>query len=157
MDKKKSLVDLIILYGSQTGTAKFASEELERQLIKHDFMVSVSCLDDFNYVNSFSKYKFIVFIVSTTGVYYCLNIKLFFIKLHFTGNGDPPQNMKKFWNFILRKDLELTFLSGLNFGVFGLGDNSYEKFNYIARALFNRLLQLGGKEFIPIGLGNNYK
>jgi len=63
-------IEIFILYGSQTGTSKFASEELERQLIKYDFRVTVSCLDEFNYLNLAKfciKNKYFVFITATTG------------------------------------------------------------------------------------------
>ncbi|KAJ3279795.1 NADPH-dependent diflavin oxidoreductase 1 [Borealophlyctis nickersoniae] len=42
-----------------------------------------------------------------------------------TGQGEEPQNMKKFWRFLLRKNLPNDILSQMKFAVFGLGDSSY--------------------------------
>ena len=59
------------------------------------------------------------------------------------GQGDEPDNMKRFWRFLLRRNLVPDILSNLSFGVFGLGDSSYTKFNFAAKKLAKRLPQLG--------------
>jgi sulfite reductase alpha subunit-like flavoprotein len=56
-----------------------------------------------------------------------------------TGDGDPPDTMKKSWSFLLRKDLGENPLKNLNFSVFGFGDSSYLKFNAMAKKLILRL------------------
>ena len=58
------------------------------------------------------------------------------------------------WKFLLRKDLPLNSLTGLNFTVFGLGDSAYEKFNAMAKKVTQRLLDLGATLFHKIGLGD---
>lgn len=60
--------------------------------------------------------------------------------------------MKKFWKFLLRKNLPSDSLSNLNFGVIGLGDSSYQKFNFVAKKLHKRLLQLGASAIQSAGL-----
>lgn len=60
--------------------------------------------------------------------------------------------MKKFWKFLLRKNLPSDSLSNLKIGVIGLGDSSYEKFNFVAKKLHKRLLQLGATSILPLGL-----
>ena len=60
--------------------------------------------------------------------------------------------MKTFWKFLLRKNLPSDSLSRLIFGVIGLGDSSYQKFNFVAKKLHKRLLQLGGTTIMPIAL-----
>lgn len=37
----------------------------------------------------------------------------------------------------------------------GLGDSSYAKFNFTAKRLNKRLMQLGGQMFMPLGLGDD--
>lgn len=72
-----------------------------------------------------------------------------------TGQGDPPDNMKHFWRFLLRRNLPLDSLSTLKFGVIGLGDSSYIKFNFVAKKLYRRLLQLGGSPILPPVYGDD--
>jgi sulfite reductase alpha subunit-like flavoprotein len=60
--------------------------------------------------------------------------------------------MKNFWKFLLRKNLPADSLSNLSFGVIGLGDSSYLKFNYVAKKLHKRLLQLGANAILNVGL-----
>ena len=43
----------------------------------------------------------------------------------------------------------------LTYAVFGLGDSSYPKFNYAAKKLNKRILQLGGKVLLGIGLADD--
>lgn len=71
------------------------------------------------------------------------------ITIHFL---DEPDNMQKFWKFLLRKSLPPDSLVKLNFGVIGLGDSSYQKFNFVAKRLHKRLIQLGANPIQPVGL-----
>lgn len=72
-----------------------------------------------------------------------------------TGQGEEPDNMKKFWRFLLRRDLPQNSLLAMNFGVLGLGDSSYQKFNFAAKKLHKRLLQLGAKPILDPALGDD--
>jgi len=63
--------------------------------------------------------------------------------------------MKNFWRFLLIKELPSDSLAGINFTVFGMGDSGYVKFNAVARRLYQRVLQLGAKEFHERGLGDD--
>ena len=60
--------------------------------------------------------------------------------------------MQSFWKFLLRKSLPSDSLVKLNFGVIGLGDSSYQKFNFVAKRLHKRLIQLGANPVISVGL-----
>lgn len=71
------------------------------------------------------------------------------------GQGDTPLNMKNFWKFLLRKSLPTDFLSNVAFSVLGLGDSSFDKFNFAAKKLNKRFLQLGATELVPIGLADD--
>ena len=63
--------------------------------------------------------------------------------------------MKKAWKFLLRRSLPPTSLQSQSFGVLGLGDSSYPKFNHVAKKLSKRLLQLGGQQVVSTGLGDD--
>jgi sulfite reductase alpha subunit-like flavoprotein len=43
--------------------------------------------------------------------------------------GDPPDNMRRFWKLLLRKSLPPSILAGTAYAVFGLGDSGYVKYN----------------------------
>ena len=71
-----------------------------------------------------------------------------------SGQGDPPYSLLKFWNFIMRRDLE-SCLNGVQFAVFGLGDSSYAKYCYCSKLLFRRLEMLGATPLIERGDGDD--
>ncbi|XP_030317113.1 NADPH-dependent diflavin oxidoreductase 1 isoform X2 [Calypte anna] len=72
-----------------------------------------------------------------------------------TGQGDPPDNMKAFWRFLFRKNLPQGSLCQLDYAVLGLGDSSYPRFNFIAKKLHKRVLQLGANPLLPVALGDD--
>lgn len=53
---------------------------------------------------------------------------------------------------IMRKNVPNNIFEKLEFGVIGLGDSSYEKFNFTAKKLYKRLLQLGAKALLDVCL-----
>lgn len=59
--------------------------------------------------------------------------------------------MASLWRALLRGDLPSDLLDHLHFTVFGLGDSGYEKFNWAAKKLQRRLLNLGAIEVLERG------
>ncbi|XP_014607218.1 PREDICTED: NADPH-dependent diflavin oxidoreductase 1-like [Polistes canadensis] len=127
---------ITILYASETGTAQDVAEQIWKRAKRKGLNSMVSALDDYDLTN-FGLEDLMVFVVATTG------------------QGDPPDNMKQFWRFLLRKSLPPSMLSNVRYGVIGLGDSSYKKFNFAAKKLNKRLAQLGGIELLPIGLADD--
>ena len=72
-----------------------------------------------------------------------------------TGEGTVPDNMRSFWRFLLRKDLPPGSLGAMRHACFGLGDSSYPKFNFAAKRLHRRLLQLGSTALLELGLADD--
>ncbi|KAJ2444984.1 NAPDH-dependent diflavin reductase, partial [Coemansia sp. RSA 2440] len=128
---------LLILYGSQTGYAKDTAYRIARQAWRRHFSVSVQSMDQVDKWSIFTTTYPVIFVCSTTG------------------QGEEPDNMKKFWRFILRKTIPYDALSGLKYAVFGLGDSSYQKFNFPAKRLSRRLQQLGGTPIVDRGDGDD--
>ncbi|KAJ5177018.1 NADPH-dependent diflavin oxidoreductase 1 [Penicillium canariense] len=122
----------LILYGTETGNAQEVAEELGALTERLRFATHVSELNQ-SQPDALSSYTLIIFVVSTTG------------------QGDLPANARTFWKSLLRKKLPPTYLNGVNFATFGLGDSSYPKFNWAARKLYKRLLQLGANDIYPTG------
>ncbi|XP_058380592.1 NADPH-dependent diflavin oxidoreductase 1 isoform X3 [Diceros bicornis minor] len=127
---------LLVLFGSQTGTAQDVSDRLGREARRRRLGCLVQALDSYPVVNLINE-PLVIFICATTG------------------QGDPPDNMKNFWRFIFRKNLPSTSLCQMDFAVLGLGDSSYAKFNFVAKKLHRRLLQLGGRALLPVCLGDD--
>lgn len=128
--------ELKILFGSQTGTAEEVAERLWRESKRYYFHGPVISMDDYLITQLICE-KTVVFVCSTTG------------------DGKEPDNMSNFWKFLLRKNLPLNSLKGLRFAVLGLGDSSYAKFNFAAKKLYRRLLQLGGHPLLDVGLADD--
>nr|CCA16717.1 NADPHdependent diflavin oxidoreductase putative [Albugo laibachii Nc14] len=129
---------LVILYGSETGTAIDAAEQIQEMAFERDIAdCTVQSLNDFDVVQNLPHVKIAVFCVATTG------------------DGVAPGNMRKAWQFLLRKSLHSGWLEGVQVAVFGLGDSSYDKYNAVARKLDARLQQLGAQRLIPRGLGDD--
>ncbi|KAG5324523.1 NDOR1 oxidoreductase, partial [Acromyrmex heyeri] len=125
-----------VLYGSETGTAQDVAEQIWKSAKRKGLRSIVSSLNDYD-IQNLPFEQLIIFVVATTG------------------QGDPPANMKQFWRHLLRKTLPTTMLQNLKYGVLGLGDSSYTKFNFAAKKLNKRLMQLGGEELLPIGLADD--
>lgn len=72
--------------------------------------------------------------------------------------GDPCDNTKKFYRWLRdarknradNKDL----LRGMRFAVFGLGDSSYEQYNFIGKFINEGLEELGAERIYKYGEGN---
>ena len=138
--KKMSLSasEMLILYGSETGTAEEVAFRLHRMIASSSTTSgpAICSLADYD-VKKLPTERLVVFVVSTTG------------------DGDVPGSMKAFWRFLLLRSLPANSLENLSFATFGLGDSSYEKFNATARKLNKRLHQLSAKEVLPMGLGDD--
>lgn len=128
---------MLVLYGSQTGSAEEVAERVARDAERRNLGAArVQALDAFDRA-SLPGERLVVFVVATTG------------------DGDPPDNMRQFWRFLLRKGLPRDALASLEFVVFGLGDSSYAHYNVVSRKLRARLLQLGAVEAATRGFGDD--
>jgi sulfite reductase alpha subunit-like flavoprotein len=77
---------LLVLYGSQTGTAEDVAFRVGREARRLHFDTTVAPMDAFD--RSELLYQpAVVFVCATTG------------------QGDEPDNMRHFWRFLLRKNL----------------------------------------------------
>jgi len=129
MNNKK----LIILYGSQTGTSQDLAERIWKTAKSNNHSTSISSFDKFDLKN-LNANTILLGVCSTTG------------------DGVEPDNMQLFWKKIMKKSLPTQCLSSLDFAVIGLGDSSYEKFNFTAKKLNKRLIQLGAHPLLDVCL-----
>ena len=126
---------LMVLYGSETGSAQDYAYEVSRSAQRLHFDTRVMAMNDLE-LSFLPNLPLVIFVTSTTG------------------QGDVPANMSTFWRFLLRKKLPQDFLSNLWFTSFGLGDSTYLKFNWAVKKLHKRVLQLGGREACLRGEGD---
>ena len=127
---------LLILFGSQTGTAEEVADRLAAESLRWHFAPRVVPMEEYD-VARLPGEPFVVCVASTTG------------------EGEVPDGMRPLWSFLLRRDLPPGSLRGVRHAVFGLGDSSYAKFNFAAKRLARRLAQLGSPALVPLGLGDD--
>src|ERR1700733_13124422 len=70
--------------------------------------------------------------------------------------GDPCDNTKKFFKWVREnvKTKETSLVNGMKFSIFGLGDTSYEQYNYISKYFNEHLEAFGGERIYKYGEGN---
>lgn len=127
---------LLVLYASQTGNALDAAERIGREAERRGCPASIASTDEFD-PSCLPHEESVVFVVSTTG------------------QGDSPDSFKEFWRFLLQRNLGNSWLQRLRFAVFGLGDSGYQKYNFVAKKLDKRLLDLGATTIVEKGLGDD--
>ncbi|CAH8463232.1 unnamed protein product [Heterobilharzia americana] len=131
---------ITILYGSQTGNAQALAELLTLQAhqlfdqkcitthLQGSPKIHLVSMNDYVPVSRLAKENGVVIFVCCT-----------------TGYGVPPDNMSQFWKKLMSRALipGRSLPSNLRFAVLGLGDSSYPMFNFVAKKLYRRLVQLG--------------
>lgn len=126
---------LTVLYGSQTGVGEELAHFIGSFALANGVdRCNVAAIDD-TPIDTWCALSPLVLVCSTTG------------------QGDAPINMRNSWDAL--RALDAVSMQGCMYAVFGLGDSSYAKYNYIAKMLHNRLLQLGGVPLIHRGLGDD--
>ncbi|KAG8687241.1 NAPDH-dependent diflavin reductase [Ceratobasidium sp. 394] len=123
---------ILVLYGSETGNAKDAAERIGRTARRHHFLARVVGMDNFPLPTLIDE-PLVIFVCSTTG------------------NGVEPANMTPLWRALLRAELPSDLFEEMDFAVLGLGDSSYQRFNWAAKRLQRRLLSLGGQQICDRG------
>ncbi|CAL8082460.1 unnamed protein product [Orchesella dallaii] len=131
--RERSSADLLIAFGTTTGTARDVAHRIAREAYSftfensytHYFRPQVLSMKEIsvNYLitNWVDKNAMVIFVVSTTG------------------QGEFPDDTKELWRELCGKSVSAV---PIRFAAIGLGDSSYEMYNYPAKKLYNRLKQL---------------
>ncbi|RWS12500.1 NADPH-dependent diflavin oxidoreductase 1-like protein [Dinothrombium tinctorium] len=128
---------ILILYGGgESGNSEDLAKRVVWEAKRRHFNVLAFPFDDYQ-IGRLVKEELVLYICSTAG------------------QGEEPKTMKKFWRFIMRKDLPSDALSANSAAVIGLGDSSYLKYNVVAIKLFKRLKSLGAKMLFDVCLGDD--
>ena len=128
---------IVILYGSQSGSAAELASRLALDAYQHSFhTITLLPLDDFDLSQ-----------LPTT--------HLLFIVISTQGQGEPPDNARTFYSTIMRRSLPSTLLAHTHFSLFALGDSSYPIYNAAGRRVYQRLLELGALSICRRGMGDD--
>ncbi|KAL4002238.1 NADPH--cytochrome P450 reductase [Acanthocheilonema viteae] len=129
---------VIIIYGSQTGTAEELAGRLSKDVQNYGQKALLLDPEEMD-VEDFGKIKEI------PGVLLILCMATY-------GEGDPTDNAQEFYQHILNTNLDLT---GVNFAVFGLGNKTYGHFNEMAKYFNRRMEEFGATRIYGLGLGDD--
>ena len=135
-DAKSSGDSITVLYGSETGNAEEQAKNLMQDLIARGLKSTVSSLDDFEF-EELPNQKIVILVVSTCGL------------------GEYPANCKQTWLKLQSPDLPMSWLAGVKFCVFGLGDSTYSQFCVAAAGFDTRFGELGGQRMLKRGVGDD--
>jgi len=114
-----------ILVGTMTGTAQLCAQEMELALDGDDLQVAAQLMDKLD-PSVFADREAVYLICTST-----------------YGQGDVPDNAKAFCEALARQKPDL---SGVRYGVFGLGDRTYaETYNFGGKRFDELLSSLGAE------------
>lgn len=137
---KESGKNLVVFYGSQTGTAEDCASKLAKDLsVRFGFKAMVADLENYDYesLDQFPEENIAIFCLASYG------------------EGEPTDNAVDFWTFINDDEPEFSGegnkLASMHFAVFGLGSSTYENFNEVGRVTNQRLKTLGATPITPYG------
>jgi len=121
-------VPLLILFGSQTGTAEVLAKRIAKEAASRGFDPRV--IDASKHRTIDWKAEATLFIVTST-----------------YGDGDMPDNCQPFWDWL--QTPEAKALAHLRFSVLALGDTSYTEFCAAGKKIDARLAQIGARPIFP--------
>lgn len=130
-------LDLVIFWGSQSGTAEGLAYRVAKELrVRFGAESLVADLSDYdiNTISLVDKSKVFVFIMSTYG------------------EGEPSDNAIAFLNFL--RNAPSSCMLGLRYGAFGLGNSNYRFYNRVIDEVTGLLDGLGAVPLLPVGKGN---
>lgn len=163
---------IAVLFGSETGTAQEVAERIAHDIVlltksgssvvnpaTVTTTVQLAPMDAVPIASWRTAFDFVIFVVATAG------------------NGDPPRTMRSSWAQLLQRSMPRFDIAAaddddddgdaagaakssddvpcLRFAVFGLGDSTYPRFNFMAKMLHNRLERLGGVPLVHRALGDD--
>ncbi|CAG9973785.1 unnamed protein product [Clonostachys byssicola] len=130
--------DVVIFWGSQSGTAEAFSGRLARELQK---LYALGCiaadLSDFDpeSIADIPQNRVAIFLLSTYG------------------EGDPSDNAAQFWNWCLKNN-QAPLLS-LRYAAFGLGNSNYRFYNEVVNRVVAALQVFGAQPLMETGYADD--
>ncbi|XP_029637530.1 NADPH--cytochrome P450 reductase [Octopus sinensis] len=130
--------NVVVFYGSQTGTAEEFSGCLAKDALRYGMKGLVMDPEECNMeeLSNFSE-------IENSLAIFCMATY---------GEGDPTDNAQEFFNLLQQDEIEL---NGLRYAVFGLGNKTYEHYNAMGIFVDKRLEELGATRIFELGFGDD--
>lgn len=135
---KASGRNIVVFYGSQTGTAEEFASRLAKEAARYGMKALIADPEECE-MEELTKLSEI----ENSLAVFCMATY---------GEGDPTDNAQAFYEWLQSGEADL---SGVNYAVFGLGNKTYEHFNAMAKYCDKRLGELGGTRVVEAGMGDD--
>ncbi|XP_054166499.1 NADPH--cytochrome P450 reductase-like [Oppia nitens] len=130
--------NVVVFYGSQTGTAEEFAARLAKEASRYSMKAMVADPEECD-MEELGK---IVEIENHLAIF-CMATY---------GEGDPTDNAQEFYEWLQNGGADLT---GLKYAVFALGNKTYEHYNKMGQYLDVRLEELGATRVYELGMGDD--
>ncbi|KAJ8275716.1 hypothetical protein COCON_G00074680 [Conger conger] len=135
---KKTNRNVVVFYGSQTGTAEEFSNRLAKDAQRYGMRGMSADPEEYD-MSELSRLSEI----DNSLAVFCMATY---------GEGDPTDNAQDFYDWLQETDSEL---EGVNFTVFALGNKTYEHYNAMGKYVDKRLVELGATRIFDLGMGDD--
>ncbi|XP_078535757.1 NADPH--cytochrome P450 reductase isoform X2 [Lissotriton helveticus] len=135
---KKTGKNIVVFYGSQTGTGEEFSNRLSKDAHRYGMRGMSADPEEYEMADLSRLTE-----IDNALAVFCMATY---------GEGDPTDNAQDFYDWLQETD---TDLSGLKYAVFGLGNKTYEHFNAMGKYVDKRLEELGGERIFELGMGDD--
>lgn len=135
---KSSGRNVVVFYGSQTGTAEELAGRLAKDATRYG-MKGIALDPEECDMDELSSLKDIE-----------PHLAIFCLATY--GEGDPTDNAQEMFEFLGRGDADL---AGIHYAVFGLGNKTYEHYNEMGIFADKKLEELGANRVAELGLGDD--
>jgi len=136
---KQSGSNVVVFYGSQTGTAEEFASRIAKEFSKYGLKSIIADPEECD----MSDLSVLPTAISDHLVVLCMATY---------GEGDPTDNAAEFYQMLQDQEMDL---NGLRYCVFGLGNKTYELYNETGRYVNKRLAEFGAERVFPMGEGDD--
>ncbi|XP_030632713.1 P450 (cytochrome) oxidoreductase b [Chanos chanos] len=135
---KKTGRNIVVFYGSQTGTAEEFANRLSKDAQRYGMKGMAADPEEYD-MGELSRLSEI----DNSLAIFCMATY---------GEGDPTDNAQDFYDWLQEGDAEL---GGIKYTVFALGNKTYEHYNAMGKYVDKRLAELGAQRIFDLGMGDD--